>query len=358
MLGLLTLTGTSAPAETSVVDSPVTADHPPPPDSAPTPNPNNPGRFTIIDENDYYASYDDRHYTQGGRLSYLSGKITPTGFWDQPFRLLHALAPIFSDAAPKRKYGILVGQNLFTPENTQLQTPNGNDRPYAAWLYAGVSLLQESRHAMHHTLENFELLGGVVGRWALGGVTQNDYHQFIGVQPALGWLNQLQNEPGLILSYERKWRFSQPLIGNLAADIIPELGVSGGNILTYGQGGVLVRFGQNLGVDYGPAHIRPGLSGTDWFDAEQLDEKFGWYIFAGTQGRAVARNIFLDGNTFAASPHVNKKFLVADFMGGASLFWSDAVRLDFELVQRTNEFYGQTGHRDRFGGVNLTFRFW
>lgn len=317
----------------------------------------NTGHLSFVEENDYFASYDDRHYTQGVRMAYLSGRATTGGFWDQPFRLFNAITPFFGGADSNRKYALLVGQSIFTPENTQDIAQDIKDRPYAAWLYTGVSLLQETPHETHHTLENFELIGGVVGRWAGGAITQNDYHQFIGVKPALGWLNQLQNEPGAILTYERKWRFQQRLYGNLAIDIIPELGVSGGNILTYGQGGVMARFGQNLGADYGPTHIRPGLSGTDWFDATQLDGDFGWYIFAGTQGRAVARNIFLDGNSFVSSPHVNKEPLVADFMIGATLFWSDAVRLDFSAVQRTKEFYGQNGHPDRFGGLNITFRF-
>jgi len=220
-------------------------------------------------------------------------------------------------------------------------------------------LLQENAHPSHHTLENFELQAGVVGRWALGGLTQNDFHQFINVSPSMGWENQLHNEPGVVLTYERKWRFQQPLYSNLAIDIIPELGASAGNIMTYGQGGALVRFGQNLGVDYGPSRIRPGPSGTDWFDSEQLNGRLGWYLFAGTQGRAVARNIFLDGNTFESSPHVDKKHFVADFTIGASLFWSDIARLDLALVERTKEFDGQSGgHLNRFGGINLTVLFW
>ncbi len=246
---------------------------------------------------------------------------------------------------------------MFTPQNTARSSPQGNDRPYAAWLYVGASMLQESKQANHHTLENFEVLGGVVGRWALGGVTQNDFHQFVRSDVSQGWQNQLENEPGVIATYERKWRFQLPLYGNLALDAIPELGVSGGNIMTYGQGGMMVRFGQNLAADYGPSRIRPSLSGTDWFDADQLQGDFGWYLFAGTQGRGVVRNIFLDGNSFTESAHVNKKPFVADFTGGASLFWSDAIRLDVSVTQRTKEFYNQSGHPDRFGGISLNFRF-
>jgi len=316
------------------------------------------GRLKLINENDYYVSDDDRHYTQGGRLSYLSGRVTPNGFWDQSFLSLGNVLPIFSNESQKRKYSLMFGQNLYTPQNTSRVNPSTKDRPYAAWLYTGASLLQESVRPDHHTLENFEVQAGVVGRWALGGVTQNDFHQFINVNPSMGWQNQLHNEPGVVLSYERKWRFQQPIYGNLVIDIIPELGASAGNIMTYGQGGALVRFGQNLGVDYGPSRIRPGPSGTDWFDSQQLDGKLGWYLFAGIQGRAVARNIFLDGNTFTESPNVKKKPFVADFTVGASLFWSDAARLDVALVQRTKEFDGQVGHLDRFGGINLTFLFW
>ena len=316
------------------------------------------GRITVINENDYYASNDDRHYTQGARLSYLSGQVAETGFWNRPFDALSGLAPWFAGGAHKRKYGLRVGQNMYTPRDTQRTGLQARNRPYAAWLYGGVNLLQENVERDHHTLENFEVQAGVIGRWALGGVTQNDFHQFIGVKPALGWKNELKNEPGVIITYERKWRYHAPLYGNLGIDVIPELGASLGNILTYGQGSAMIRFGQNIAADYGPARIRPNLSGTDWFDVEQMDGRFGWYVFAGTQGRAVARNIFLDGNSFAASTHVKKRFLVADFIAGASLFWADDIRLDFSVTQRTSEFYGQSGHPDRFGGINLTFKFW
>ena len=191
----------------------------------------------------------------------------------------------------------------------------------------------------------------------MGGITQNDFHQFIGVNSALGWQNQLKNEPGFMLTYERKWRFEQPLAGNFGVDVIPEVGGTGGNVLTYAETGGMVRIGQNLSADYGSDRIRPSLSGTGWFDADQMNGNLGWYLFFGSQGRAVGHNIFLDGNSYAPSPSVEKKPLVADFITGASLFWSSSARADFTLTQRTKEFYGQRGHPDRFGGLNLAFDF-
>ncbi len=84
----------------------------------------------------------------------------------------------------------------------------------------------------------------------------------------------------------------------MAIDAIPEAGASGGNVLTYGAIGGVVRFGQNLAAYYRSDRICPSLSGTSWFDFKQLDGNFGWYGFLGTQGRAFVHNIFLDGNTF------------------------------------------------------------
>jgi lipid A 3-O-deacylase len=322
------------------------------------------GRITVSEDNDFFASNDDRHYTQGARVSYLSGAVTPNGFWDAPYRGLNDLLPIFEGGDYKRKYDYtVIGQSIFTPKNLITDRPLYRDRPYAGWLYTGVGLLQQTHHQdegpylSHDTLEDAEILGGIVGPGAFANVTQNDFHQFIGVTSTRGWQNQLHNEPGLVLNYVRKWRFDKPLIGNFGVDAIPEVGGTAGNVYTYAETGGMVRMGQNLAADYGPSRIQPSLSGTSWFDKTEMTSPTGWYFFAGLQGRAVERNIFLDGNTVADSLYVNKKPLVADFTGGASLFWTDLVRLDLVYTERTKEFYGPQATQDKFGGFDVAFRF-
>jgi hypothetical protein len=82
---------------------------------------------------------------------------------------------------------------------------------------------------------------------------------------------------------------------------------------------------------------------------------FSWYLFAAVEGRAVARNIFLDGNTFEDSRSVDKKPLVGDLSAGVALFWSDDFRMDASATYRTKEFDGQDGNRVIFGGFNISF---
>jgi hypothetical protein len=314
-----------------------------------------PGQLIINEENDAFSDSGDKHYTQGLRFAYLSSPVTPGGFWDGPFEALGWALPIFDDSrVHQRRYlWTIAGQSLFTPEDTNRFNPDPADRPYAGWLYTGASLLQDTEGRM---LENFEVLAGIVGPDALGRQTQNDFHQFISVGEARGWGYQLKDEPGVMVSYERKYRLALPLVGNFGFDAIPEAGVTLGNVMTYGSAGIMFRMGQNLAADYGPARVRPSLSGNGWFDRDRLDGAFGWQVFAGAQGRAVGYNIFLDGNTLASSRHVERKVLVGDLMGGVSLFWADAIRLDLVVTQRSPEFEEQR-KPDRFGGFNLTFRF-
>jgi lipid A 3-O-deacylase len=311
-------------------------------------------RITVLEENDSLYFNSDKHYTQGLRVSNLGPAVTSDSGWNGPFDFLGSIFPIFAREAPhetSRRYALFVGQSIFTPKNLRLKPPDPTDRPYAGWFYTGASLLQETDH---FALENLEIDLGVVGPGAFGKQVQNNFHQLIGVGQARGWSNQIQNEPGAMLSYERLWRFSPIGDGNDGIDVVPQIGATVGNVLTYAGVGGLLRIGKNLHGDYGPARIRPALSGTDYFDGSQFDGAWGFYFYAGAHGRAVGHNIFLDGNTFRRSPSVPRKTLVADFQGGFAVFNASGFRLDVSAVRRTREFVGQRAN-DVIGTAAVSF---
>jgi lipid A 3-O-deacylase len=318
---------------------------------APLP-PQESGRFTLIEENDaLMPNPTDRWYTQGLELNYLSSPIAGTG-------VAAFLPSSYLDPGSFRtqRFELVFGQSLFTPQNLTLNPPDPTDRPYAGWMYIGAGLYQETDR---HSLDHLQLLVGVVGPAALGEEVQNGFHTLIsGVNSqvqAAGWGSQLKNEPGVVLTYEHKWRWDAPLGGGFAVDVIPDVGATVGNVFTYGEAGAIIRLGQNLNADYGPARIKPAASGTTWFDPSQLQGPLGWYVFVGAEGRAVARNIFLDGNTFVTSASVAKETYVADLTGGLSFFWSDLAKVDFVLTWRSKEYTTQT-EPDRYGGINISFK--
>ncbi len=317
------------------------------------------GRVTLTEENDAFIADTDRNYTQGLRLSYLSDPITQA-FWNKPFDFLSDKFGILDGSAPgaqRRIEWTVLGQSMFTPTNLRLTNPDPTDRPYAGWLYTGAAFLQDHKTARGSELENFEVLVGVVGPASLARQTQTDFHTLINVRPAFGWAYQLSNEPGVVVTYERKWRYHQQALGPIAFDMIPTAGASVGNVFTYAQVGTTFRIGHNLEADYGPAQVRPAISGTAWFDDDVARGRVGWTLFVGVQGRAVARNMFLDGNAFAASRSVSKNVFVMDVSAGASAWISNAIKLDFTVIERSPEFKTQKGW-DRYGMLSLTFAFW
>ncbi|MBU6297429.1 MAG: DUF2219 family protein [Alphaproteobacteria bacterium] len=97
--------------------------------------------------------------------------------------------------------------------------------------------------------------------------------------------------------------------------------------------------------------IEPSLPGSNFFEPTS---DFSAYVFVGIDGRAIARNIFLDGNTWQSSRSVAKKNLVGDLELGAAMTFA-RVRLAFTHVFRSREYASQTS-ADQFGAVSLSFR--
>ena len=302
------------------------------------------GILSLNFENDLFYG-NDRNYTNGVRAAWLSG---PDDTPDWAVRTA-AWFPLFPERCCVRtEYA--VGQNMYTPADISLSNPPPDDRPYAGWLYASIGVIAET----DDRLDQLGLSIGVVGPASFAEQTQKFVHRHVGSPRPQGWDTQLDNEPGIVLTYQRSWRefVSRTLITGLPYDITPHVGGAFGNVFTYLDAGLMLRVGQNLPLDYGPPRIQPSLPGSGFFLA---GDRFGWYLFAGVEGRAVAHNIFLDGNTFSDSRSVDKKPLVGDLQFGLALTWQD-VRLSYTHVLRTAEFETQRGGDD-FGALSLSVRF-
>lgn len=300
--------------------------------------------YGISVENDLFGN-QDRHYTSGLRLSTLRAEERLPAFFRRNLKRI----PFFLEHGKKR-LGLQLGQSIFTPDEITQENPPEDERPYAGWLYTTIEVSSDTGTR----LDQFQLTLGVVGPLSLAEQSQKSVHDlFNGVEPK-GWDTQLKNEPGLILSYQRKWKAKPELLklAGLGVDFSPHLGGSLGNIYTNLAAGGVFRVGLDLPQDYGPPLISPSMAGTNFFVPT---DTFGWYLFAGVEGRAVVRNIFLDGNTFRSSHSVDKNWLVGELMGGVVITVKH-YRLAYTHVLRTKEFSGQVGN-DSYGAVTVTARF-
>jgi lipid A 3-O-deacylase len=285
---------------------------------------------TLISENDAYFRNGDRHYTNGLYLSLTTPPRSGNGTFTN-------------------RYGFFLGQNIYTPEDLLLSDPDPDDRPYAGWTYVGVRMYRESPTV----LDRIDLSLGIVGPSSGADAVQTWLHAmdiFGGIKPR-GWAHQLEDEPAAQLNAQRTWRVTLSQ-GFLDAEILPEANLALGNVFTYAGLGASLRAGRNLRADWGPPRIQPALQGSDFVDRDAVGS-FAWYIFAGIEGRAIARNIFLDGNTFRDSVSVSRETFVADYNIGFALIGGPfAFRLSY--TERTREFETQN-RNDKFASLTLSY---
>ena len=176
--------------------------------------------LSVVWENDMF-SLKDQHYTNGMQFSW-DGKGEPPAWALRAARSLP-----WVDAGAEARHGYVFGQNMYTAMNIKLAEPPPDEPPYAGWLYGGIGLrVWNDIHSEH-----FSLLVGVIGPAALGEQAQKFVHKLVDATEPAGWDTQLDNEPGVVLAYQRSWRrVVRHLEGGLESDLRPHAGVALGNV--------------------------------------------------------------------------------------------------------------------------------
>jgi hypothetical protein len=302
------------------------------------------GTYFFLLENDTFSGRD-RFYTNGFLFGWRSPSYNPpdwlAALTDRPSLLF--------PAGGTARWGLAFGQKKFTPEDTLARNPDPDDRPYAGWLYGALTLASYTAREFG----SLELQLGMIGPAALGEQVQNNTHDLLNIDRALGWDAQIKDEPGLNLVLNRQWRLNQPLgEGGLQYGFVPSLAASLGNVQTYAAAGLMLRVGTELEADFGPPRARPVSAGSVFF---QPTERWGWYGFVAVEGRAVARDITLDGNTWRDSRSVEREPLVGDASLGIAVLFPRA-RLTFTYTMRSKEFETQR-EGSQFGSLSLAVRF-
>ncbi len=303
--------------------------------------------ISLAIENDSLGGGTDRFYTSGVRFSWFNVN-TPV---PEGIDTLADMVPTF-DLNETTSTFFSLGHNIYTPEDIKIAGPQPDDRPWAAWLYGSLGI---ATFTDNH-IDELELTLGVVGPEALGEQTQKFIHTHISNSATpRGWDNQLDFEPGAILSWQRRWPVAfNYKMGDYFLRAEPNINISLGNVYTYAGTGMTFVFGPYQGYFQDtPPRVRPSMPGTGFF--ETPDQDWSWHAFAGFDLRAVGRNIFLDGNTFTDSPDVDKKPLVGDVSAGVAFTYDD-YRLSYSINGRSQEFDGQ-GAESVFGALTLTTRF-
>jgi len=313
--------------------------------------------ITVQLEEDWFAGLD-QYYTTGERiLATWNAKGAPS-LIRSTGRILNWLWPLPEDTGGADAISAGLATQYYTPDSPSSSGLGPTDRPYAGWLFVDTRLTDQRVDSDRKILgeDRVELQIGIVGPHAFSGDIQTWFHKRILNVPAfVGWPNQLRDEPGLMLWGERSWRFPRADIARgLGFDVWPRLGGAIGNVRTQLHAGFDARLGFNL-----PEHMALGaLPATVTANAamgEPLSNEDRWsvYVSAGMEVRAIAHNIFLDGNSFVASHHVDKRIVVRDTYIGVAV-QRGRFALSYQMIERGKEFFGQKAPQ-RYGVVTLSF---
>ena len=241
---------------------------------------------------------------------------------------------------------------MYTPKNVYTSALIKDDRPYAGWLNFEYALHQSSAQELNSLI----LQVGVVGEISGAEQTQKLIHKLIGNDEPQGWGNQLNNELGINLTYQHKWRYVTKNYNGFEGNFVPFVEANLGNINTSAGGGILMRFGKSPIQDFGSSSIDMGGENGIPIRTNCLCPQYEPWSFTlnfSLAANAVARDIFLDGNTFSKSHSVDKEnFLLYGSYGFSARY--EHYALDYIVTMTTKHFKEEDSGHD-FGTVLFSY---
>lgn len=313
--------------------------------------------FTLYYENDFLFG-TDRDYTSGLKLTWstpYSSDTSETGWPSWVYPLISRL-PLVNDPTQQRAISLSFGQEIYTPEDTKSEELIVDDRPYAGITYVAVGLHSRSERRRN----TWELNLGILGPASLAEKSQELIHDLNGARNPQGWDHQLKNEITFDAVFETQWKLRPSrLRQHFSYDFIPHLGGRVGTVKIYANAGGEFRFGWDMPDDFGTCPIRAGCEVNSAFEKKNSEyshfKKIGVHFFIAADGRAVLRDIFLDGNTFRDSHSVDKKLFVADLITGISVRYG-TVKVTYSYIYRTKQFETQDDEQ-AFSSLSLSWLF-
>jgi len=283
--------------------------------SAPAPIPHTLSLRTDNDAFDFWMlpwNRPDDEYTSGVHITYDGGDAP---WWARAF--LRGDSACTTRSRTCRSARAELGQDIYTRDATISDTAViDRSRPSAGWLY----LSQSARSLRANRSDDLTLTLGVTGPPSLARFTQRIAHN---AAPAFNrptdWSREIEFEPGLIVCYEQRRRVSIG-VGAFGFDIVPRVGASIGNVLTAAELGLQFRTGWHLPHPWLPEPGGASLA-----------------LVGGMTGQAIARNLFLDGNTFHSGPRVGHAPFVGSGELGVELRYR-ALRVEYRAVSDTRAY--------------------
>lgn len=300
-------------------------------------------RINFYFENDLFFNTDNE-YTAGLKLSSVYSVSKAESLFEK--------IPFIHEKSNAHFVSMGITQQIFTPTDTKASELVIDDRPYAGWLYFEYGVHESSVDE----LDSLVIQLGVIGECSGAEYIQKSVHGTRGIYSPNGWDNQLNNELGLNLIYQHKWRLVPDKVYGIDSNFIPFVEGSLGNVRTEFRTGMLMRFGWNPIEDFGSSSI--DISGENGIPVRtnylcSVSQPWSFTFNMTLAGKAVARNIFLDGNSFSESHYVKKENLVGYTSVGVSIRYRHYA-LDYIVTDFTKQFTAEKSDH-KYGSLLFSY---
>lgn len=278
----------------------------------------------ITEENDFFRG-NDNQYTQGSNISYVKPSVVDGEF-------------------QREIYG--ASQKIYAPDNKETTLNQPKDRPYCATLTGVYEIWTKSGNETIR--QTFEV--GVLGPAAMGEQAQNGVHRMIRNDLAMGWDNQLKNEPVANYYHERYHPFYKSKDGKWEFNIEGIYGGTAGTEFANAFGGSKMMFGYNLPQYKVLGGIYPKISKDG-----KIDNETEWFFYGFFQSKvytvahdATLGNSIINGEQSDITPCP----IVGESIYGVTVGWN-YISVSYAIGNRTKQFYEQNGTYD-YGTIILT----
>ncbi len=306
-------------------------------------------QFKIYFENDMFGTFTDSQYSSGEKFSTLFHVKEPTNFM---YDFLYA-----GDKEYDIFTTISIGNQIYTPDDLTATELQENQRPYGGWTYLEMGMHKSTSD----TLNSLQLKVGMIGPSSHSEEIQTVIHELVNAGLPMGWDHQLDDELGVNFTYSYKLRYSpKPVMGWVESAFIPYGEVDLGNVSTQASLGMFMRVGYNIPQDFGLSTLdNAGEANIPVYGKSRVNIEKDWSVSfnLALSGSAVARDIFLDGNTFSDSHSIEKNNFVAYLATGISVRYK-SLMVDFMNTTNTAKYDGEGAGNNKYQSVGTVIASW
>lgn len=298
--------------------------------------------------NDFFAG-SDKHFSNGGALSWLDEDNSSSNYTNFLLDITNALS-INLDKSKNYNAGITLSQITITPENTNLQTIQYEDMPYAGYAALSTYLLQWDEKKFCE----YKISLGVVGKEAMSEEIQKSFHKLIDNKEPKGWNTQLKTQYTInfLLQYgEITWESQNN--NSFHIDWFNHFGATLGNFNTTAFGGSILRLGKNYAKNFN-THYPYLADEASLIELDTHHEGFGWSLNGGVDGQLLAYSYVLD-EAQKEGYNSDKNLLSASlYFGGDLYYFNHKLSLFYQSQSPYTKAETKT---DFFGGIVYAYRF-